>query len=1015
MKKTNLFCFFTLFLCCIYISHAQEQVKPLINAVFEGFVLDAKTDKPIGGATVRLESVTHSVTTDAQGKFRFVTGQKLPVTVIVSHIGYKKKSFVVEDGIVTLYLEPRDEKLDEVIVIGYGTTTKKDLVGSISKINADDVNTIPVGSFDAQLQGQAAGVQINAQSGIPGEGVFVRVRGTTSINAGSTPLYVVDGVFINNSSLQTQNSGGKLTSPIADINPADIASIEVLKDASATAIYGARGANGVVIVTTKRGNYESKPTLSYNTLAGVAEPSRLWDLASGAENAEIYNAYWINSGIDNPALNQTFANRPFRPVSEGGQGLPEEQETYDRLSPAYRTAFIHSHDLSFQGGTDKTRYYVGGSYVSQEATLRPVFFNRAGFKFNLDQKLSDRVTVSTSNTLSRTFRNQARTGDGGTGNPVLHSINLARFLPFENPDGTPATYTNYDDQQTLLNNLNQNTNSWRYIGNVAADIELLKGLTLRSSWGLDYNNYDEFIYWSSILVNGAPPLNGAATSSITGNISWLNEQTLTYRNTNSERHKWGALIGNTIQSRTIKNTTAEGSGFPNDQFTLISSASNTSSSNDWTKVNLASFFTRLDYNFDGKYFIEGTLRADGASNFGQNSQWGYFPSLGLAWRLGEENFIRNLGVFDDLKLRFSVGVTGNQNGISDFAARGLWSGGSPYDGGAGTSPLQLANPDLKWERTNQTNIGLDLSLWKGRLNITSDLYAKVTKDILLEQPVQGISGLNTYFSNAGQISNRGVELAVNAEIIKKKDFSWNSSLNFSYSRNKIDRLPTPVNVYSRNWLRMEEGSNLFAFWLYKQLYVDPQTGAPVYEDVNEDGQITAADRQLIGTAVPPVFGGFSNEFRFKQFDLNILFSFQQGNSVYTLYRFFAANGGSRAIRALYTSEANYWKQPGDITDVPRPSIDNYSIENTSRLLEDGSFIRLKFLTLGYNLPGTLINKIGLSKARIYAQGTNLLLLTNYHGPDPEANVSDADQNVQGLDWGSPPQPRVFQLGVNLTF
>ncbi len=972
--------------------------------------------EPIPGATITVKGQPEGASTNEAGNFELQLSSSKAV-LIVSSVGYKTlESDIRTNQFTEIVLPALQNQLNEVVVVGYGVQDRKKLVGSVSKINAEEIRHIPVASFDAQLQGKAAGVQINSNNGIPGDGIFVRVRGTTSINAGSTPLFIVDGVFINNTSLQTLNSGGKRSSPIADINPADIESIEVLKDATATSIYGARGANGVVIVTTKRGSYNARNKISLNVNHGYARASRLWEMASGQENAEIYNANWINSGIDNPALNRTYENRPFRPVSEGGRGLPEEQETYDRLNPGYRTAALQNYDLSAQGGTAATRYYIGGSYSRQESVLRPVFFERASVKVNLDQKINDHVTVGVSNVLSRSYRNQARTGDGGTGNPVLNSMNLARYLPFKNPDGTPATYTNYDDQQTLLDNLNQNTVSWRYIGNLFVDANIFKGLKFRSSWSLDYNNYDEFIYWNNKLVEGAPPTNGSATSSISLNTTWINEQTLSYRSPSGSDHSWGILVGNTLQSNVQKNTTANGVGFPNNSFTLISSAATTSSSQGWTKGTLASFFSRVDYNYLGRYFLEATLRADGASNFGVNRQWGYFPSIGFSWRVKEESFLRDVSSIYDLKFRVSTGLTGNQAGISHFAAKGLWSGGAPYGEGAGTSPLQLANPDLRWEKTQQTNIGFDLGLLDGRLSFVADVYSKNTTDVLVQLPVQATSGFSSYYSNEGEINNRGIEFAVNSVNVQSRNFKWETSFNIAYAENKIKKLATPINVYSRDWIRIQEGGPMYAFWLYKQLYVDPETGQAVYEDVNKDGQITVEDRQLIGTAAPKYYGGLSNTLTYKNFDLNLLFTFQGGNKVYTLYRFFGANGGTRPDRVLYKSEANYWKQPGDITDVPRPSSvgDSYGIENTSRLLEDGSFLRLKSLSLGYTLPEKSLSRIGISSARVYLLGTNLWLLTNYHGADPEANVSDV-QTVQGLDWGAAPQPRVIQFGLNLSF
>ena len=462
MKKNQKYLIFqVLFVLTVHLgqptySHAQSKSTPIVNAAFEGKVVDQVNGNPIVGATVKLQGVTHSVQTDSNGNFQFITGQKLPATVIVSFLGYQSQTVEITSPKSIIKLLPTASNLDEVVVIGYGTTKKQDVVGAITKINAGEVNKIPVASFDAQLQGKAAGLQVVANSGVPGEGIFVRVRGTTSINSSSDPLYIIDGVFLNNTSLQNANLGGRTTSPLADINPADIESIEVLKDASATAIYGSRGANGVVIVTTKQGSYGAKTKIDFNLSNGFvqADKATLPHLASGPETAALANEWWINSGIDKPSLNQNFSNRPFRPVNEGGRGLPEEQQTYDRLDFILRNGRVQDYSLGIQGGGNKSRYYIGTGYTDQEAFFKGIDFSRANFKFNFDQQLNERIKIGITSNIARTKRNQARTGDGPQVSLWNSAVSSATYTATHDQEGVA---TGSDNTYVLVDNYDVNT------------------------------------------------------------------------------------------------------------------------------------------------------------------------------------------------------------------------------------------------------------------------------------------------------------------------------------------------------------------------------------------------------------------------------------------------------------------------------------------------------------------------------------------------------------------------------
>lgn len=974
----------------------------------QGNVTDAGGEG-LPGVNIHLKGTNIGTTTDAKGGFNI--DAEADAVLVVSYIGYATQEIKPGNkGKLSITLASDQRQLNEVVVVGYGTQERKNVIGSITKVDPTDVKNIPAGSFDAQLQGKVPGVQITSNTGVPGEAVTVRVRGATSINGDNDPLYVIDGVFMNSNSMQTIGTGGKATSPIADINPNDIESLEVLRDAEATALYGSRGANGVILITTKRGKYNQKAKVSVNASYGLAKAEKLWDLTTGPEHAQLVNEWWVNTGKDTPSLNRTEANRPFRPASEGGRGLPEEQKTYDRLGEIFQTAPVQNYDLSVSGGTATTKYYIGGGYNSQESILKPINFNRASFKVNLDQKISDKVQIGVSNSFARTFRNQARAGDGPAGGLLQAALHTPTYLSPTNENGELVGRAGFDNVSLLLQHYDVKSVSLRYIGNLYAEADILPNLKFRTSWGLDYNNYDENEYWNTFLISGSP--NGLATANNGQATTWINEQTLTYRQKIGSKHSFGILIGNTIQSDLNTGTTSTGRGFASNSFKLISSAATTTGSNSWSKKNLASFFSRVDYNYGGKYLIDFSIRADGSSSFGADRRWGYFPSVGGAWRVKQENFLKNVAVLSDLKIRASYGVTGNQNGLGSFAALGLWGSGSPYQGNPGIAPQQLANPDLQWERTSQFNAGADIAFFGDRLGIEVNVYSKYTSNGLLSLTLPATTGFANYRSNTAEISNKGFELAIRSVNFQNNTFSWTTSFNVARNINKIEKLENPLEYGSRSLILLQQGQPLYSFWVYKQLYVDPQTGNTVYEDVNKDGKITVADRQINGSIWPKFFGGLTNSITYKGFDINAFLAFQYGNKVYNHNKFFGEGGGARdAARIIFASNNDRWQKPGDITDVPRPdgvNVNNYR-DGGSRWLEDGSFIRLRSLAIGYTIPVR-----GISSLRLYVTGSNLFTITKYTGLDPESSSSSA-QNEQGIDLGTPPQPRSVLVGVNLTF
>ena len=587
----------------------------------------------------------------------------------------------------------------------------------------------------------------------------------------------------------------------------------------------------------------------------------------------------------------------------------------------------------------------------------------------------------------------------------------------------PSIYENID----LLTNtdaVNISTISIRYLGNHSLEWEIIKNLKLKSSVGLDYNDYREREFFNNKTNIGTSiaPLLGFRSEANTANIIFQNEQLLTYVKNIGDKHNFSGILGNSIQTTTLGFLRAQGQGFANNDLQQIASASVRTSSQNQSKSTLASFFGRVNYNYLNKYFIEASLRADGSSKFGTNNRWGYFPAAGISWRAKQESFLANKKYLNELKVRASVGSAGNQNGINDYGARGLWTGNVSYPdsltGGfrPGLAPLQLENPELRWEKTTTYNAGVDIGLFN-RLYITLDAYYKYTTDVLLPLPIPRATGFTSILSNAGIVSNQGIELSVSSTNIKTKNFEWTTNFNIAHNKNRAEKLINPITFEAREYRRTEEGAPLGSYWLYKQLYVDPQTGNAVFDDVDKDGKLTQADRQLLGNVLPDFFGGLTNTFSYKGVSLNIFFTYQYGNELFNFNRYILEGGGTRdASRSILKSQLDRWQKPGDITNTPRVTSvgDNYNIEQNSRYLEDASFIRLKSVNLSYSLPSSLTSKVGLGKVTLYATGTNLLVFTKYSGPDPEASGS-AIQNLDGLDTATPPQPIGLLFGAKINF
>lgn len=995
------------------------------QTIIRGNVIDEKTKEPIIGASVALKATTNGTLTDAHGGFSLQVTKALPVTLSISLVGYKSQDIDVYDAEEPIILSLKEDFnfLDEVVVTGYTSQQRRSVSGAITSINlSDGIKETAASGFDQLLQGKAPGVQISSNTGVPGGGVIFRVRGSNSINAGVDPLYIIDGVFISNSNLISTGMGGQTQSnPLSDINPSDIENITVLKDANATAIYGSLGANGVVIITTKRGKQDTKAKISVSLSHGWANAIKKFRSITGPETAILANEAAYNTGIDR-GLSPSDIKLPFADPS----GMP----TYDRNSDLFRTAALSNYEISAQGGNSNSTYYVGLGYTKQESVVKPSDFERYSGRLNYDNNLTSKLKIGTSINLSKVYRNVSSNDNNPKG--VINSAIFVRsYLPIYNEDGSYARYGSFDNHLALIEHLDNNATTWRTIGNLFLEYNLLKELKFRSSWSLDNTDLTESNYADTFISAGIAT-NGSATSYKAKNIVYTAEQLLTYNKVFKDKHALNVLLGNTVNAVQEEYTSASGQGFATNDLKDISVAATKSGSASKSESRLLSFFGKASYTFNNKYTIDGSIRADASSKFGKNKRWGYFPSVGLTWDASQESFIKNINFFDALKFRGSFGYSGNQNGIGSYAALGLWSAGSNYLETAGTAPSQLANPDLTWETTRQLDLGFDFAILKNAISFSFDYYNKYTYDLLLNVPVPYRSGFTSFLQNYGAVRNSGVELGIQSTNINKKDFKWTTEFNISWNKNKIEKLASDITLGAsgRNASILREGYSVNSFYLYKQLYVDPETGNAVYEDVNKDGFITSADRQIVGNALPNYTGGFTNDITYKDFSLNLFFYFQQGNKILSMHDFFLVHGGTQNNIGFIPRQLERWQKAGDITDIPRlttysgdPTINGGSANNyggnvanmSSRYLSDGSFIRLKNLALSYNLPKSIIRNLQLSRLRATVSVTNLFTITKYKGLDPEVNAQSSSQNTYGYDWATVPQPRTIQLTLNATF
>lgn len=985
--------------------------------LIRGMILDAYSKQPLTGASVALADKSAGAIADFNGDFSLRVQTTFPLSIEVSFLGYITQVINVESSSpLVIYLEEDQNRIEEVLVVGYAKTTKNALTSATSTVKGGDIENIHSPDINDKIQGAVPGLLISNNSGIPGSSAMVRLRGATSISASNTPIYIVDGVFVSTGNPTQTDLGGLAIDPISDINPDDILSITVLKDASATASYGARGANGVIIINTKRGEMGQSTRINFKAQLGIQKAENLWDLVTGPQHADLVNAAWINDGKD-PSL------RPFRPKSEAitgypAYGTPEEQITVDRLSDIFRTALQQTYNLSLSGGNASTSFYIGGEYTDEDSTLKLLDFRRGSLRFNLDHFIRPGLKFSTSNSVVYTARNLMRLGDGPAGlfQAALHT---PTFQPVYNADGSYNKPVSFDNHQAILDNWDGGSSNFRTTNSISLNWDITEGLSLKGSVNNDRTYYREQFYYNTFLIYGQP--DGAGVEGTTLSNIFSAEGLLNYIHNFSGKFDFSGFLGASYQLTSSQYSYLRGEGYPSNHLKRITSSATQTADASGTKSALSSVFGGVNLMYDNRYSIDFTLRADGSSRVGKNNRFGYFPAIGGSWNIMNEKFFPKNDYVNSLRLKASIGLGGNEN-IGDFASLSLWNGGANYDGRAGLAPEQLGNPDLKWETTRQWNVGLVTSLFKQRLDIEFNYYDKYTYDLLLPKSVSGKTGFSSIVDNSGQISNKGIELSLSSLNISKGNLSWRTTFTFAHNRNRIEKLTSDV---SGNYtpFKLFEGYPLYSMWVYEYKGVDPQTGDAIYTDRNSDGKITVDDKMVVGDAWPKVEGTFRNTLTIGAFSFDMNFYYKVGNKVFNYTRMFLESGGTRGItRSMQASTVNYWKNPGDTGVLPRPKSTanadgsfNYEGQS-SRVVEDGSFLRLKSITLTYSLPAKWVNKIGLEKASVNVSAGNLFLLTRYTGPDPEVNVSrgGTDGLVQGMDFGMPPLPKSLTLGVNIT-
>ena len=998
---------------------------------------------PVPGVNVVEKGTTSGTSTNAEGKY--VTKVASSGSILVfSFVGYISQEVAVNNrGVIDVIVSPDDKQLGEVVVVGYGTQQKRDVTGAVASVSSKDIEKIPVSGLDQALQGQVAGLQISSTSGAPGGNTNILVRGIGSVSGGNEPLFVVDGFPINNSGVGN---------PLNTMNPGDIESIEVLKDASATAIYGSRGSNGVIMVTTKRGK-SGQSRITIDAYTGIQEPARLLKMMNSKQFAQFvidgHNNGWLDNGGAKASITDPNS------VRSASYRIPEAWQDVNNLpnvdtdwqKEIFRTAPIQNYQITATGGNEKLRYALTGGYFNQQGILISSGFKRFSARLNIDGQLTKRLKVSMNLAPSYTSTDEVpSTGHYSSFNLIAEALSMPPLIPVYNADGT---YGNTNGLTSVgmgaipnpvqtANEYKSSNAQFRTLSNAFAEYEILDGLKLKVSVGADFNNYNSNDFKPSTLSTSAAV--SPTTSSVTNttDINWLNENTLNYRR-NFGKHSIDALGGFTIQKSTTTATRTAATNFADDLLENINGGQITGGSYTVGQWSLLSYLGRVNYSFDDKYLLTATIRSDGSSRFGSNNRWGTFPSFSAGWRISEESFVKSLHIFDDLKLRASYGFSGN-NAIGNYRYVGLLSATNYVLGNAqvpGLSQSSFTNDNLGWETSKQFDLGLEMAFFNSRLQFTGDYYNRRNTDMLLNKAIPAVTGYTSAWVNVGELENKGIELAINGKPIASRNFQWTTSFNITMNKNKVLRLGSEGEQIFADAGRgdvsiTEVGRPIGSFYGHvaqgvfltqEQIAAHAkQNGAKLgdlqYKDVDGNGIINDSDREIIGNPQAKAFYGFNNTFTYKNFSLSVLMNGVQGKDIFW--------GGAVFVRGYHGVQNNlaevadnHWKSPEDPGDGKSPRIIRGGLNNNLRYSSlfnfDGSYLRVRNVTLNYNIPQGLAKRLMMQAARVYLTANNLHTFTKYPGYDPEISSSGDNMLASGIDYLGYPPARSLTVGLSITF
>ena len=991
---------------------------PGVSQTRQGKITGKVTDAsgtPLPGVTVVIKGTGSGTITDVDGNY-FLSNVSSDAILMFSFVGMKAQEFTIAGKQqINVIMEEEAIGLDEVVAIGYGSVKKANLTTAISSIKQEAIENRPITSISEAFAGQLAGVTAQQKNGVPGEDLSIKIRGTNSINSGVSPLYIIDGIP---------------TTTLQSINPNDIESIEVLKDASASAIYGARGSGGVVLIKSKAGTMD-KPSISFNAYYGVQQREKIIDVMDRDEYIEWStwgrNEKWVRAGgnIDDP--NSVRTTQTLIPSDWSD---PESVPNTNWQDEIYHLAPMQNYQLSASGGNEIATYQISGNYIKQDGILKESNFEMFSFRSNTDLKISDKIDVGLNIAPSFSTTNDPKANGKES---VPHKATFMWPTLGLNTGTEELGYTEgFADYLinpiAILEETISQTKSIRVLSSIYLNAELMKNLHFKSSFGYDRRE-ERYTYFITSNVNYGNPAEGEEDN--TTNETYIFENTLHYNTTFREKHHLDALLGASIESQNYAYSGAEATEYPSDNiYTMNVATTPTNATSSRTEYSIASFFGRVQYDYLEKYLFSSTLRYDGCSRFGSDNRWGLFPSVSVGWKISSEDFMSNVSWINLLKLRMSWGKTGN-NSIGDYGAIGSMSSSSYSFNGSiigGYSPSSIDNPNLGWETTTTNTIGIDLSLFKNRIQLSMDGYINNTKDLLLDVPVPTTTGFESLLKNIGEVQNRGIELEVNARVFEKKDFSWISNFNISYNKNEVKELgedDEPITITKNgaatNITTIEEA--IGSFYLYETDGLltslddephlsDQEVGNLKIVDQNGDKQITDKDRKIMGKANPDFVWGFQNSFRYKNFDFSFLFQGQWGADIF----FFLARGSDNG--EPHKNQRPRWincyrsaDQPGDGV-TPYPFGNNPSYNDT--WLYDASFIRLKNVNLGYSLPKSCLNSIGIDKLRLYFSIDNVFTHSDYPGVNPEGSSYGNDTTAPGLDYGTYPLARKYTFGINLT-